>query len=145
MTSEEIAKHFRSEKQRKKMAALYVRNQSLSAIAARIDCTEEELDEMFIDYPELSQKFDDAIYEYSSGRAYRNIRAGIGEAIAKLNELITDGDEDQKYAYQSASTLLNIWTKIDKLQTPAEEKEDELDMIYKELINEKGTEEDSSD
>lgn len=138
MDTHELKRALASERAMKKMAASFVRYKSLRPFATKIGTTEEELEEFFIDHPEVEERFNQAVFDQSTKVAYRMIRAGVPEAIAKLNELITDPEEDATNAYKSSSALLNTWTKIDNIHARAgmpteEEEDDELDLIWKEV------------
>lgn len=136
MTHAELHRYLMSEKAMKKMAASFVRYKTLGVFAGKLEITEEELEEYFIDNPEVEERFNNAVFDQSTKVAYRMIRAGVPEAIAKLNELITDPDEDPGNAYKSSSALLNTWTKIDNIRAKSGNKdveEDDLDIIWKEV------------
>ena len=136
MTNEELNKILKSEKLMKKMAASFVRFKSLGPFAEKLKTDEEQIEDFFIDYPDAEERFNDAVFAQSTRIAYRMIRAGVPEAISKLNELITDPDEDPSNAYKSSSALLNTWTKIDNIRAKSGNKdveEDDLDIIWKEV------------
>jgi len=135
MTNEELNKILKSEKLMKKMAASFVRFKSLGPFAEKLKTDEEQIEDFFIDYPDAEERFNDAVFAQSTRIAYRMIRAGVPEAIAKLNELISDPDEDQTNAFKSSSALLNTWTKIDNIKSSAggKEEDDDLDIIWKDI------------
>ncbi len=136
MTNDELYTFLKGEKAMKKMAASFVRYKSLAPFAGKLELTEDEVEDFFIDFPDVEERFNNAVFDQSTRIAYRMIRAGVPEAIAKLNELITDPDEDQGNAFKSSSALLNTWTKIDNIRAGAgaKEEEDDLDLIYKEVM-----------
>ena len=154
MNNEELVKRLKNDKEIKKIAAHFVRMKSMEDVAAKLDCSVETLEDIFIDHPDLDEKFNQEVYEYSRKLAYRKIRAGLDEAISKLNELITDPDEAPENAYRSANSLLSIWTKIDATKVPGggKEEKDDLDDIWeliqdeaqgkKDSENSKGTKQD---
>lgn len=144
MNREELVKNLKDEKFMKKIAAHYVRTTSMFKVAQKVAATEEDFDDIFIDHPDLEDKFNDAIYDYSRTLAHRKIRAGLDEAIGKLNELITDPDEDPQTAYKAANALLSVWTKIESSKKPGEGKDkDDLDEIWDIIQDENKTEKDS--
>lgn len=147
MDKEELAQKLtEDEKLIQKAASFYVRHQNLRRFASMMEVTEDDIEEIFVDYPQIEEKFNEKVFEESSKLARRKMRAGVPEAVNKLNELITDGEGDEKYAYQSASTLLNIWTRLDaKRENTSNDDEDELDKIWQEIEREDRAKESSKD
>ena len=145
MTNEELKNYLKDDKAIQKIAMVFIRYRTMEAVANKLETSVDDLEDFFIDNPDVEEKFNTWVEEQSSKLAKRKIRAGLDTAIGKLNELISDPDEDEKYAYQSASTLLNIWTKIDKTNTTGatKEEEDDLDKIFKDLTNDARTKEDT--
>jgi len=118
----------------RKLAAKYVKYKDIDWAA--YDLGEESgdsIEEAFIDDPKLEKKFDDMVYEHSTKLGYRKLRAGLDEALGKLNELVTDGDEDENNAYRAASKIVEVWTKLDAQRKSREEETDELDEIWKQV------------
>lgn len=137
LTQEGIKTLLKGERIMKKMAASFIRYKTLRVFAKQHNTSEEDIENYFIEFPHEEDRFNDAVYEQSKKLAYRAIRAGVPEAIAKLNELITDPEEDATNAYKSSSALLNTWTKIDNIQPErckTEEEMDDLDLIWQEVV-----------
>jgi len=131
MNREELIEAMQGSKFMKKLAAQYIRTQNMDMLAQKFATTREVIEDIFIDYPELEEQFDEAVNSHSSTLAHRKIRAGVDEAIGKLNELITDPDEDPQTAYRAANALLSVWAKV-SAKTPGEgkDKKDDLDEIW---------------
>jgi hypothetical protein len=146
MNREELIKSFRDDKFMKKLAATFVRFKDLNLVASKFATTGELIEDIFIDHPDLEDRFNQAVYDYSRTLAMRKIRAGLDEALGKLNELITDPDEDPQVAYKAANALLSVWAKTD-INKPGGGKEtrDDLDDIWEMIQDEAETEKDSKD
>lgn len=130
----------------KKLAAKYVKHRDLEFAAMDMGFSGDDVEEFFIDYPEREDKFDQFVYDHSTKLGKRKIRAGLDEAIGKLNELISDPDEDQNNAFRSASKIVDVWTKIDAANKDEKEKdEDDLDLIWRAIDNEQTAKESSKD
>lgn len=129
----------------KKLAVRFVKHKDMTQAAIAMGSTEDLIEEVFIDHPEIEEKFDNYIYEQATKLGYRKIRAGLDEAIGKLNELVTDSNEDQNNAFRSASKILDVWARIEHLKKPgSKEEKDDLDELWDSIIkDESGTKEDT--
>ncbi len=144
MNKEELLKGLKDNKFMRKLGMKFCRSKDMSDIAFKFGFDEEDIEDLFIDYPELEDQFNQAVYDYSRTLAYRKIRAGLDEAITRLNEYITDYDEDPQISFKSASALLSIWARIDtsKMSPGGREEKDDLDEIWEQVTNETATKED---
>lgn len=129
----------------RKLAAKYVKYRDMNWAARELgEESEDSIEEAFIDNPGVEKKFDDMVYEHSTKLGYRKLRAGLDEALGKLNELVTDGDEDENNAFRAASKIVEVWTKLDAQRKSREEETDELDEIWKQVAeDESGSKENS--
>lgn len=127
------------EKTIKRMALAFCKetySDRMEAAAKVLKSNVIDLEDFFIENPDLEDKLEAEINAYSNKTAHRSIRAGVGEAIKKLNELISFGDEDEQNAYKSANALLNVWAKIETTNTKSkkgDEEDDPFAAIEKEI------------
>jgi hypothetical protein len=122
------------DKNLRKLVVKYVKHKDLELAAHEIGTTEDDVEEFFMANPKAEEKFDELLYERATRMGYRKLRAGLDEAIGRLNELVSDGDEDQTNAFKSASKILDVWSRLDGAKKK-EEDEDDLDAIYKQIMD----------
>lgn len=122
----------------RKLAVKYVKYKDMDWAATELGVEGDDIEEVFLERPDLEEKFDDMVYRQSTKLGYRKIRAGLDEAIGKLNELVSDGEGDENTAYKAASKLLDVWSRLDAVRKEKEE-DDDLDTILKEVSQENGS------
>lgn len=122
----------------RKLAVKYVKYKDMDWAATELGVEGDDIEEIFLERPDLEEKFDDMVYRQSTKLGYRKIRAGLDEAIGKLNELVSDGEGDENTAYKAASKLLDVWSRLDAVRKEKEE-DDDLDTILKEVSQENGS------
>lgn len=114
----------------KKLAFNYTKEKDLFQTCLNFAIEQEVLEEVFLENDEIKEKFDSFIDILTMENARRKLQVGMDIAIQTLMDYLTNAAEE-KYAYQSAATLVNTNIKLQQTNKPPKGGErDALDDLW---------------